>query len=96
MAASKRGRRTKEERARLQAINEKNERILNEMAEQAMKEKALIQMKWKKGKVIDMVNDIILEVIKYEDIQRGKVGVIVAEGKGDKVKASIKLEGRDE
>lgn len=92
MAASKRGRRTKEERARLQEIKEKNERILNEMAEQYLREKEIIQTKWKKGKVIDMVNDIILEVIKYEDIQRGKVGVRVAEGNGDKVKASIKLE----
>lgn len=91
MAGAKRGRRTNEERARIAEIKAKNEKILNEIAEQAMREKEVMEKLWAKGKEIDMVTDNFLEIINYEKLARGMQGVRVAEGKGDKIKTEIKI-----
>jgi uncharacterized Zn finger protein (UPF0148 family) len=91
MAGNKRGRRTNEERARIAEIKAKNERILNELAEQAMREKAVMEKLWEKGKEVDMVTDNFLEITKYEKLTRGIQGVRIAEGKGDKIKTEIKI-----
>ena len=91
MAGNKRGRRTNEERARIAEIKAKNERILNELAEQAMREKAVMEKLWEKGQEVDMVTDNFLEITKYEKLARGIQGVRVAEGKGDKIKSEIKI-----
>lgn len=91
MAGAKRGRRTNEERARIAEIKAKNERILNELAEQAMREKAVMEKLWEKGQEVDMVTDYIIDVLIYDKLVRGVTGVRVAEGKGDKIKAEIKI-----